>query len=189
MKIVHIFGPVHDPDEGLWALEEEGEAANEFAKIFEIWQDTEHMYACCVHHLEDLQAAFGYDITAEAAAAELMDEADELMELLVNLGEKNQPGTNLQHLFNPLDNSQPNITELQLSKASAKTRIRKNPKLRIYAVRIAENTYVVTGGAIKLTDKMNERPHTEKQLRKLISVKDWLKGEGICYPEDLIDLS
>jgi hypothetical protein len=30
MKIVHIFGPVPGPEEGLWALEEEGETMNEF---------------------------------------------------------------------------------------------------------------------------------------------------------------
>jgi hypothetical protein len=112
-----------------------------------------------------------------------------LLELLVRLGEQQLPGTSLQHVFKPLDNRESNITELQLSKASVKTRARKNPKLRIYAVRIGENTYVVTGGAIKLTHKMDERPHTQRQLSKLISVKDWLKREGIFYPEDLTDLS
>jgi hypothetical protein len=65
----------------------------------------------------------------------------------------------------------------------------RNPKLRIYAVRIAENTYVVTGGAIKLTDRMEERPHTKEQLVRLAKVKDWLRDEGILYPDDLIDLS
>jgi hypothetical protein len=189
MKIVHIFGPKQNPDEGLWALEQEGEAMNEFEKIFEIWQDAEHMHACCLHHLEDLQAAFGYAISPEEAAAELMDEAEELMELLVDLGTNQLTGANLQHLFKPLDNREVNLAVLQLSKGSAKSRIRKNPKLRIYAVRIGENTYIVTGGAIKLTHKMEERPHTQKQLLRLTGVKDWLKGEGIYYPEDLNDLS
>jgi hypothetical protein len=147
------------------------------------------MYACCLHDLDDLQEAYGYPISAENAAEELMEEADDLMELLVMLAKKQLPGTNLQHVFKPLDNRQSNFTELQLSKASAKSKTRRNPKLRIYAVRIGENTYVVTGGAIKLTNRMDERPHTQRQLRKLISVKDWLKREGICYPEDLTDLS
>jgi hypothetical protein len=72
MKIVHIFGPALNPDEGLWALEQDGEAANEFERIFEIWKDTEQMHACCLLHLEDIQKAFGYTISAEDAAEELM---------------------------------------------------------------------------------------------------------------------
>lgn len=189
MKIVHIFGPKQDPEEGLWALEQEGEAMNEFEKFFDICQDAEHMHACCLHHLEDLRASFGYAISAEEAAEELMDEAEDLMELLVKLGTRQLAGTNLQHVFKPLDNRQSNITELQLSKGSVKSKVRKNPKLRLYAVRIGENTYIVTGGAIKLTHRMEERPHTQKQLIRLTSVRDWLKGEGIYYPEDLSDLS
>ena len=76
----------------------------------------------------------------------------------------------------------------QLSKASAKSRMRRSPKLRLYAVRIGNNTYVVTGGAMKLTHTMKERPHTKQQLNRLTNVKDWLKREGIFYPEDLNDL-
>jgi hypothetical protein len=189
MKIVHIFGPDGDPEEGLWALVQKGEAMNEFEKIFAIWEDTEQMQAWCLIHLQDLRNAFGFAISPEEAAEELMEEAEELMQLLVMLGKKQLAGTNLQHLFKPLDNRQSNITELQLSKGSAKTRVRKNPKLRLYAVRIGENTYVVTGGAIKLTHRMDERPHTQKQLIRLTSVKNWLKEESIIYPEDLTDLS
>lgn len=64
-----------------------------------------------------------------------------------------------------------------------------DPKLRLYAVRIGENTFVVTGGAIKLTHRMEERPHTQRQLIRLTSVKDWLRNEGILFPEDLTNLS
>ena len=81
------------------------------------------------------------------------------------------------------------LTVLQPSKGLIKNKIIRNPKLRIYAVRIAENTYVVTGGAIKLTDRMEERPHTKEQLVRLTKVKDWLRDEGILYPDDLIELS
>ena len=47
----------------------------------------------------------------------------------------------------------------------------------------------VTGGAVKLTDRMEERPHTKEQLVRLTKVKDWLRDEGIFYPDDLIELS
>lgn len=91
MKIVRIFGPADDSYEGLWSLKLDGETTDEFRKILEIWGDTENMYACCLLHLEDLQKAFGYLISAEKATEELMDEAEDLMELLYKLGKKNYP--------------------------------------------------------------------------------------------------
>lgn len=66
---------------------------------------------------------------------------------------------------------------------------RTKPKLRVYAVRFGPYTYLVTGGAIKLTHRMEDRPHTHLQLKKLILVRDWLKKEGLITPEDLTDLS
>ena len=77
---------------------------------------------------------------------------------------------------------------LQLSKAPAHKKLNSNPKLRIYAVRIDPSTYVVTGGAIKLTNKMQERPHTDQEKQKLEKVGSWLKESGACFREDLIDL-
>lgn len=118
-----------------------------------------------------------------------MDEADILFGLLLKLGKKEIPETNLQQVFRPLNNQEKDLTVLQSSKGLIKNKIIRNPKLRIYAVRIAENTYVVTGGAIKLTDRMEERPHTKEQLVRLAKVKDWLRDEGILYPEDLNELS
>ena len=117
-----------------------------------------------------------------------MDEADELLGLLVRLAERRPFSAVLQHAFKPLNNFEHNIAVLQLSKASAKTSKRRDPKLRIYAIRIGENSYVVTGGAIKLTDKMQDRPHTQIQLTRLRMARDWLRSEGIYDPEDLKDL-
>lgn len=79
--------------------------------------------------------------------------------------------------------------ELQLSKGSAKSRWRRNPKLRIYAIRIDEDTYVLTGGAIKLTHKMEEAEATRKELDKLMDVKRWLKNKGVAFHGDLTALS
>ncbi len=47
--------------------------------------------------------------------------------------------------------------------------------LRIYALRI-DTTYIITGGAIKLTGKMEDRPHTQRQLDNLRNVAQHLKA-------------
>ena len=56
--------------------------------------------------------------------------------------------------------------------------------LRIYAIRIAENVYVVSGGAIKLTKDM-EVPHLKLELRKLKATTAYLKEIGLEFEEDL----
>ena len=189
MKIILIFGPENNANEGLWSLELDGTLLNEFEAIFEAWQDAEEIYSFCSNNMDDIRKKFGYAISPEDAANEIMDEADVLFELLLKLGKKEIPETNLQQVFRPLNNQEKDLTVLQPSKGLIKSKIIRNPKLRIYAVRIAENTYVVTGGAIKLTDRMEERPHTKEQLVRLTKVKDWLRDEGILYPEDLNELS
>jgi hypothetical protein len=48
--------------------------------------------------------------------------------------------------------------------------------------------YIITGGAIKLTDKMEEREHTLKELKKLETCKQFLINEGIIDEEGIIEL-
>lgn len=184
MNILHIFNPESDPYEGIWSIENE-DGSNEYQEIFTAWDDPEFMYNFCCENLHDIHVKFGYAIDPETAANYLMDEAEALKELLYSLATKQLAGTNLQQLFKPLNNSESNLRELQLSKGSIKNRNIRNPKLRIYAVRINDNTYVVTGGAIKLTKYMEEREHTLKELNKVKRAKTWLKSVGINFPEDL----
>ena len=190
MDIITIFTPVQNPDQelGLLSIQYDGEEQCEFDKLFENWQSPTYMAEFCQQNLVDIYVKFGCAINAEDAARELMDEADDLLEILVQFAKGESSSGLLQHLFKPLNNHETNIVVLQLSKGSAATRHRKNTRLRIYAVRIGKNTYVVTGGAIKLTNRMEERDHTSKELTKLKMVRDWLKKEGISYPEDLNDL-
>ncbi len=88
-------------------------------------------------------------------------------------------GNDLQHLFKPLNNFEYTITAHQKSQA----RVRKG-WLRLYAIRLAKNCYLVTGGAIKLTLEM-KRDHLEIELKKLEQAKQFLLKNGIVYPEDL----
>ncbi|MGB5926872.1 MAG: hypothetical protein WBH03_01795, partial [Cyclobacteriaceae bacterium] len=49
--------------------------------------------------------------------------------------------------------------------------------LRIYAVRLDINLFVVSGGGIKLTPTMNEREHLLKELRKLEVAVQYLRED------------
>lgn len=78
-------------------------------------------------------------------------------------------------MFKPLNPGDYRLLEFQKSKAYGT--IRKS-WLRIYAIRINAETYIITGGAIKLTRTMQERPHTNDQLKRLTQVRDYLIREG-----------
>ena len=72
------------------------------------------------------------------------------------------------------------MSEMTLGKEKAKGLIRSHPSwLRLYAVKLQSNRYLITGGAIKLTATMQEREHTLEELRKLNKVRDNLLKEGI----------
>ena len=56
--------------------------------------------------------------------------------------------------------------------------------LRIYAIRISANIFVVSGSAIKLTLEMRDREHTKQELEKLKKTAQYLKNEGFIDDDD-----
>ena len=112
------------------------------------------------------------------AVSRTLIEAEEMEDALYDLSEEGGNGA-LQHVFKPLNNFEYAIVTHQKSKA----RIKKG-WLRLYAIRLAANCYLVTGGAIKLTLEM-KRGHLQSELRKLELVKRFLRSNGIDFPEDL----
>jgi hypothetical protein len=51
--------------------------------------------------------------------------------------------------------------------------------IRLYALRMADNAYIITGGGIKLSKKMNEDPMLLSELDKMKDVEKWLQKENI----------
>ena len=110
-----------------------------------------------------------------------MEETEEMEDLLFYFSERGFKGrgAELQQVFRPLDNFEYAIATHRKSKARI-----KRGWLRLYAIRLAGNCYVVTGGAIKLTLEM-KRDHLKDELKKLEQVKQYPRINGIDYPEDL----
>ena len=75
----------------------------------------------------------------------------------------------------------------QKEKAKLKRIKRHSSWLRIYAIRLSEGVYVITGGAIKLTLKMEEREHTRQELVKLEQVREFLLSENIIDDDSFVE--
>lgn len=97
------------------------------------------------------------------------------------------PEANLDLIFRPLSNSRIAECLLGREKARLKNLVGRSSWLRIYAIKLAKGIYIVTGGAIKLTATMQERPHTAKELTKIEKVRNFLLEEGIIDDDSFID--
>lgn len=78
-----------------------------------------------------------------------------------------------------LDNCFAPLSEIEDQTKILSFRKRRCKWLRIYAIRIDENLYAVTGGAIKITKKMQGHKDTKNELAQLNYSRDWLKHYGI----------
>lgn len=94
-------------------------------------------------------------------------------------------GDNLDQIFKSLHNKESFFNALLQTKA--KNQDRKCDWLRMYGLKVDSGIYAITGGAIKLTEFMEERPHTEEELRKLGKYKSFLQEESIFDKDSLLD--
>lgn len=134
-----------------------------------------------------MQTLFFKNLSIDNLIDKILDEAQLLEELLYEFTTRGFDGTkNLQLLFRPLFNTEYTIPPLQKTKTKVDERLVKNPILRIYALRIGDNIFVITGGVIKLTRAMKEHPDTEIELEKLEMVRSFLKSVNININDDLI---
>ena len=93
----------------------------------------------------------------------------------------------LDLLFRPLSLADGDAAELTREKARNWDRNRHASWLRVYAIRLESNVYVVTGGAIKLTPAMQDRPHTLIELDKLNECRNYLKTNGVYDRDSFMD--
>ncbi|HVU95277.1 MAG TPA: hypothetical protein VHE34_08640 [Puia sp.] len=179
MKLVPIFAPC--TDEGLWSIWLDGRTQSEFERFFSCVSRMQWLYEFFEQNEADLASGFFGEISIDTAILWTLAEAKDFENAIFTHAQRGSAGNpiNLQHLFKPLNNFEYTIAAHQKSKA----RIDKG-WLRLYAIRLAENCYLVTGGAIKLTRDM-KRAHLQNELKKLELAKRYLHDNLILFPEDL----
>lgn len=167
----------------LWAVKDPKKDYDELTALFERWNDADYLLRFFKANSTDLVGHFGISRMTEAIQ-DTFDDADELEELILGF-----PNTqNLDHLFRPLDATDARSVELTRRKARNWNRPKHASWLRVYAIRLEPNVYVVTGGAIKLTHLMQDRPHTQLELDKLNRCRSYLEANGVFDKDSFVDL-
>ncbi|MCR6641686.1 MAG: hypothetical protein NVV82_22520 [Sporocytophaga sp.] len=163
MRIHRIFEVLK---ERLYAASYQDKRINILQDIQDKWSDVIYLEEFFESNKEDLQSGFFGEITIDEAIDQTIEEAEELFERLYE-----EDGSNLEQMFQPLDNREYRVVNFQKNKAKGSER---KSWLRIYAVHF-DDQYVITGGTIKLTHQMEDRAHTQHELDKLNIVRDALK--------------
>lgn len=95
---------------------------------------------------------------------------------------------NLDELFLPLSSADMTIRELAREKARNWNRTGHASWLRVYAIRLEKNVFLVTGGAIKLTRTMQDRSHTQEELNKLNQCRQYLVSNGVFDSDSFVSM-
>ncbi len=166
----------------LWAVKYPEKDADELTLLFRNWSNFNYLLDFFLINLDDLQHFFHIQRVREAIQ-DTLEDADVLERLILDF-----PYTeNLDGLFHPLGLSDNRTAELTREKARNWGRNRHASWLRVYAIRVERNVFIVTGGAIKLTPAMQDRPHTQKELDKMNRCRDFLNENGIFDQDSFID--
>ncbi len=160
MEIIDTFVPC------LYAFKFPGESSDELERVFDEWADPMYLFQFFEENNKDI------DITIEQAIEKIQKEANFLRDRLIELA--SEEPNKLNDLFKNLNNYEYTAKLLQEQKA-------RNRWLRLYAIKIDDNNYVITGGTIKLDNQhlMKHRVHTQKELDKINKCRDYLNDEGV----------
>jgi hypothetical protein len=169
-------GAIFEIVEGrLLSVRWDNELEDSFKLNFDSWQDLEYLENFFEKNKNDLSGAF-WRLSIEEAVIKVLDEARLFESDILDFAEN---GRLDEIIFKSLRGANEREFKRVHSKAYSVPQDEKAAMLRIYAVRIGDNCYIVTGGAIKLTKAMQDREHTTKELKKLEIVSSYLKANGI----------
>lgn len=170
MKIVNIFA------HRLFAFHYKGETDNEYDRLMNLWNNTQHLYDFLKSNRHDIPR--GKSINQ--VALDIIDDAHEMDLRLIEI--TSSTTQTLNHFFQSLNNHEYRTRILSFQKG-------RESLLRMYAIKINEDTFVITGGAIKLPlhHLMGDREHTKKERAKLNVAKQYLESKGIIDEESFFE--
>lgn len=155
MNILRIFA------DQLFSIRYPEEKLNELDRLLDLWTNPGYLQNYAKRNkVPDI----------DGFVENILDSAEELEDLLDEIYRGKQP---VGVYFQPLQNA-----EYTRMLSFQKGKIRRN-YLRIYALKIDDACFLITGGAIKMSQKMQEHPDTSKELGKLHQARAFLRQQGI----------
>ena len=184
MEIVEIY-------EGwLYSIQFDEEDLNEYARVFKEWHDLDYLEKFFTDNADYINTPFWKDEgldpnQPEASSLKVLEEAEELedyiMELISNMKSGIKP--DFDEYFHFLDGKYKCLWTLEPMKSYGTGR---PSLLRLYAIKVESNCYLIVYGGIKLGDTIQNSPVLkDKVFNKIDNVLNYLRANGIEDSEDI----
>lgn len=180
MEIIALFEPY------IYSIRYDGQEQNEFDRLMSEWNDISQLLTFLENNRESLRANVWKEIDEPfKAARQVLDEAAALEELFERLYEHTQEGKtpDFDSHFQYLDGKYKYEIKYQPMKSYGQG----TPSLlRIYAIKMDDNIYLITGGGVKLGSSIQNSPGLKDHvLQNIDNVRAWLRQNGIIDGDDL----
>lgn len=183
MKIKSIFAD--KKNNGLHSFQYSGNKLPELDRLFELWYDRQWIRDYLNLNYSYLKNPHFKGCSIEKLSEQILDEAEALNNVLIHCEEGK---IELRTVFSQLVDTDYKLEKIyQFNKASSNRKFKVSPLLRIYTIKLHEDCYIVTGGAIKLVKKMKDHFDTRNELIKFEDCKKYLIKKEIQFDEDLIE--
>lgn len=182
MEIVPIYSPY------IFSIQYDEQEENEYDRLFDLWNDVSYVIKFFDDNKEFLNNETWKNIKEpEAAAAQVINEAEQLENLFEELFENTKRGDpcDFESHFKYFEGKYKYTIKLIPVKSYG---IEKPSLLRLYAIRLEENAFLITGGGIKLADTIQNSPDLKDHVIQNIDiVRNYLLENGILDREDIIN--
>lgn len=165
MKIVDIFAHT------LFTFHYQGEVDNEYDRLMDNWTDVSFLRSYAKKNKVENINQFVKD---------RLKDAEQIQDLLEEITSNKEP---LEYYFRTLFDNESGAKILSLQKG----KIEKNG-IRLYAIKIDENCFVITGGAIKMSQTMQDHPDSNEELKKIHRAKSFLQENTIVDKDSFYEL-
>ena len=176
------IGIVSVVDDALYSMKF-GDRDNEYDRIFDWLNQADSVHDFFEKHEKYLnEPSWNKVPNIESATRQVLNEAYELESSLLKYAENAQKGKvpDLDDFFEYIGGKEfGDVYEYVPVKAYGKGR---PAFLRLYAIKLAPNKYVITGGGIKLHDSIQSSPGLKEYVLKDIRrAREWLLNTKILY--------
>jgi hypothetical protein len=180
VEIIEIYPPY------MYSIRYENQESDEYERLFSDWNDVDFVACFFEQHANFLNSSTWRHIhTPELATRQVLDEAEQLELQIEELAKNTCAGRkpDFDSYFQNFGGAYDYLIEYYPVKGYGY----QNPSLiRLYAIKLAPNVYIVVDGGIKLGRSIQDSPGLSEHVFEHVNqVRSWLYKNGILTQDDL----
>lgn len=175
----------------LFAIKFDDKDSNEYDASFSLWRDLDYLVDFFTENKSLLETGFWHNSIRSTApedlAQSIVDESFDFERFIQEVAQNTADGElpDFDSFFQELGGQYKFLREHVPHKSYGTA---SPTMLRLYAIRVNPNCYVVVHGGIKLTKQIQDTPQLNRELfSKIDNVLRFFKANGIIDSEDLIN--